>query len=74
MCDAWMVCWWMSKTEDEGEGDGEDELEAIVSVCLGVVVSVQLRLCYFIQIPVLIIEKHEEVEENNCNVPRLVII
>lgn len=28
MCDAWMVCSWMSKTEDDG-----DELEAIVSVC-----------------------------------------
>lgn len=28
MCDAWMVCSWMSKTEDDG-----DDLEAIVSVC-----------------------------------------
>lgn len=29
MWDAWMVCSWMSKTEDEGEK------EAIVSVCPG---------------------------------------
>lgn len=30
MCDAWMVCSWMSKTEDE---DGGGELEAILCVC-----------------------------------------